>query len=295
MRRARKLLLALVIIIIIIFLVVPLGIAYAGLHPARCSSTETPGDYGLEYESFNVTTPDGVTLKGWVIEPVGQAKPIVFIVMHGYTSCKADPRLLEVIRGLATRGYTVVAFDFRGHGESGGTTTIGPLEARYDVPTVISFVEERFPNNDIVLLGYSMGAVAGIMAGASYQGPHKVVIIADSPYPVLAVVVPRWLKSEMGIPEWYGKLVARMGGILSGQDLDFGPMSLDKIDKPLLVIAGDRDPLVTPGEARAIAAKSCCGDAIIVEGAAHVEAAKVLGLDNYLDRIEAFVNESLSR
>ena len=295
MRRARKLLLALAAIIVIVFLVVPMGIAYAGLHPARCPHTGTPGDYGLSYEEFEVTTPDGVVLKGWIVEPQGEAKPVVFIVMHGYTSCKADPRLLELVRGLAGRGYTVVAFDFRGHGESGGTTTIGPLEASYDVPTIISFVEDRFPDYDIVLLGYSMGAVAGIMAGASYEGPHRLVIVADSPYPVLAVVVPRWLKSQMGVPEWYGSIVAKMGGLLSGQDLGFGPMSLDEINKPLLVIAGDRDPLVTPEEARAIAAKSCCGEALIVEGAAHVEAAKVMGLDNYLDTIESFVNSNLSK
>lgn len=270
-----------------------MGIAYAGLHPARCTYTETPGDYGLEYEDFTVTTQDGVDLRGWIVQPKGTPRPVVFVVMHGYTSCKSDPRLLSVIAGLAERGYTVVAFDFRGHGESGGTTTIGPLEARYDVPAVLGLVEERFPGYDIVLLGYSMGAVAGIVAGAAYQGPHRLVIVADSPYPVLATVVPRWLKSQMGIPEWYGRLVAKMGGVLSGQDLDFGPMSLDSIDKPLLVIAGDRDPLVTPGEARAIAAKSCCGEALIVEGAGHVEAAQVLGLDNYLDRIESFLYRSL--
>ncbi len=279
----RKLLAATAAILVLFLVVVPAGIAYASLHPERCLGDGTPGDYGLEYENFTVTTADGVELKGWIIPG---HKPIVFIVMHGYTSCKGYRPLLDLQAALAERGYTVVAFDFRGHGESGGTTTIGPLESEFDVPAVLSYVRERYPDSRIVLLGYSMGAVAAIMAGAEAEG--DIVIIADSPYPSLDQVIPRWLKSTMGIPPSYSRLISFWGQVITGENLQFGPIYLDRIDKPLLVIAGDRDPLVTPDEAREIAAKSCCGKAIIVEGAGHVEAYKVMGFEKYVNTIVNF-------
>jgi predicted alpha/beta hydrolase family esterase len=76
-----------------------------------------------------------------------------------------------------------------------------------------------------------------------------------------------------------------------GVNMSFGPLSLKRVDKPLLVIAGDRDPLIKPAEAMEIAEKSPKGQVIIVEGAGHVESIKVLGPGNYVDKIELFLVE----
>ncbi len=286
----RRLLAGISAALLVFLVVVPAVVAYASLHPARCKPAGTPAAYGLHYENFTVTTGDGVRLRGWIIP--GSPR-VVFVVMHGYTSCRADRRLLEIQAELARRGYTVVAFDFRGHGESGGTTTIGPRESAYDVPAVLSMVRRRYPGARIVLLGYSMGAVAAIMAGSRASG--DIVIVADSPYPTLDEVIPRWLKSYMGIPRAYSELIGFWGSLMAGVDTRFGPILLDRIDKPLLVIAGDHDPLVTPAEARAIAAKSCCGRALIVGGAGHVESYKTLGRDRYIEEILDFVNSTGGR
>jgi len=291
--RRKKLVAALLVLVVLVFVVVPAYIAYASLHPARCDSTETPGDYGLAYVDVEVVTEDGVLLKGWVIEPAGGVeKDAVLVIMHGYTSCKADPDLLAVASAFAKMGYWVVMFDFRGHGESNGTTTIGPKEARYDAPAILGLVEERFPGRPVALLGYSMGGVVAIMAGNG--DPRVTAIISDSPYPVLSEVVPRWLKAKMGIPTWYSSLIGFWGSLFSGEDLDFGPMKLESIDKPLLVIVGTEDPLVTPEEAEQIAEKSPRGETLIVEGAGHVEAARVLGIDTYTKIIDDFIARSLA-
>ncbi len=291
--RRKKIILAVAIVIVaLVFVIVPAGIAWASVHPSRCGYDDTPSTVGLAYTSFNVTTEDGVVLKGWEIEPSNSERSAVIILMHGYTSCKADPRLLNVSKALSLMGYRVVTFDFRAHGESGGDkTTIGPLEARYDAPAVIDYVAAKYPDRPIVLMGYSMGAVVAIMAGA--EDPRVTAVVADSPYPVLDTVIPRWLKSQMGVPEAYSKLIGFWGARFTGESLSYGPMLLDEIDKPLLVIVGTRDPLVTPDEAREIAAKSCCGDAVIVDGAGHVEAAKVMG-EAYFIRVMGFIEQYTS-
>jgi len=291
--RKKKLVVALVVVLVLVFVVLPAYIAYSSLHPARCGSMETPGDYGLSYVDVEVMTEDGVLLKGWVIEPAGGVeKEAVLVLMHGYTSCKADPDLLAVASAFAKMGYWVVMFDFRGHGESNGTTTIGPKEARYDAPAILGLVEERFPGRPVALLGYSMGGVVAIMAGNG--DPRVTAIISDSPYPVLSEVVPRWLKAKMGIPTWYSSLIGFWGSLFSGEDLDFGPMKLESIDKPLLVIVGTEDPLVTPEEAKQIAEKSPRGETLVVEGAGHVEAARTLGIDAYTKIVDDFIARSLA-
>lgn len=287
----RKLILATAVIIVIFFVVIPAGIAWKSLHPSRCDYRETPADYGLEYTSVTVNTSDGVTLKGWEIRPKAEEKSAIIILMHGYTSCKADPRLLRVASRLSSMGYRVVMFDFRAHGESGGSmTTIGPLEAEYDAPAVMGFVEGEHPGRPIILLGYSMGAVVAIMAGK--DDPAVAGIVADSPYPVLEWVIPRWLKSTMGVPEWYSKIIGYWGELIAGVDTRYGPLLLDRIDKHLLVIVGTRDPLLTTDEAREIAAKSCCSDALIVEGAGHIEAAQKAP-DLYYEKLNSFIETAV--
>ena len=274
-------------ILFVLLVVIPLGIAWASLHPSRCLPRETPGSLGLSYRSVEVRTSDGVTLKGWDVDPVGRERRPIVVVMHGYTSCRAAPYVMGLIRALASEGYRVVAFDFRGHGESGGTTTIGPREARLDAPAIVGYVREHYPGRPVVLVGYSMGAVVAIMAG---DAVGAAAVVADSPYTSLDQVVPRWLKREMGVPEAYSRLIGLYGSLLAGESLSFGPAHLQSIDLPLLVIAGTRDPLITPAEAREIAAKSCCGEAVIVQGAGHVEAYKVLG-SRYYTVILEFIEE----
>ncbi len=279
----------LIFLFIILFIVVPYYIAYSSLHPSRCGYHKSPDDYGLSYTNFTVTTKDGISLKGWIIDPKGEEKNPIIIIMHGYTSCKASNLILSVSRDLAQRGYRIVLFDFRAHGESGGDmTTIGPLEAKYDAKAVIDYISRGYPNRSIVLMGYSMGAVVAIMEGNN--DTRVSAIIADSPYPLLNEVVPRWLKAKMGIPTWYSHIIGFFGEKIAGIDTNYGPMKLYKINKPLLVIVGTKDPLLREDEANKLAAKSCCGRALIVNGAGHVDSYDVLN-GKYIEEITRFIDE----
>ena len=285
----RKILLGTIILfILIIFIVIPAYIAYASVHPPRCGYHETPSAYDLSFREVQVNI-NGIVLKGWDIDPQALEKEPIIIIMHGYTSCKANPRHLKLARDLAEQGYRVIMFDFRAHGESeGDVTTIGPIEAEEDAPAIVDYVSSNYPNRPIALIGYSMGAVVAIMEGVADDRVD--VIIADSPYPLLNTVIPRWLKATMGIPEWYSSIIGFWGKLLGGVDTNYGPMKLSRIDKPLLVIVGTEDPLLKPEEAKEIASKSCCGDVLIVEGAGHIESYDVLG-EAYVDTITGFIDE----
>ena len=88
------------------------------------------------------------------------------IVCHGLASNKANQ--LVLVRDLIPAGYNVLAFDFRGHGESGGQqTSFGDLERR-DVLGAVRRLREARPRQSqhIYGVGASLGAAALIAAAA---------------------------------------------------------------------------------------------------------------------------------
>jgi len=88
----------------------------------------TPAEYGLEFEEISFPTPDGLTLRGWLVP--GSAPERVVVILHGHGgSIDYD---VQYIPYLHAAGYSVLQFDFRAHGRSqGNATTFGYLEGPY--------------------------------------------------------------------------------------------------------------------------------------------------------------------
>ncbi|RUM47567.1 MAG: hypothetical protein DSY37_02060 [Hyperthermus sp.] len=283
--RRRLILLVAAGLALMVLVVIPVYVAYASLHPPRCISTLPEALASKGVVEFNVTSPDGVVVKGFIVNPNGVGS-LVFVLMHGYTSCSTAPYIVKLAGELSSRGFPVVLFDFRGHGRSGGTTTIGPREV-LDARSVVGYVSKLFPGSRIVLVGFSMGASVAIVEASS--DPRVYAVVADSPYYTLARVVPRWISYATPLPSWIGSLAGLYGSLMAGVSLDFGPANVKALDKPLLVFHSSRDPLLTRSEAEAIAAKSSCGRVVEVEGAGHVEAVDKLGPARYVDAILAAI------
>ena len=74
--------------------------------------------------------------------------------------------------------------------------------------------------------------------------------MAVSPYYRLANVIPRWLKYKYGLPGLLGSTVSFWGEVLTGANGNFKPANIRNIDKPLILIVGSKDPLVTVEEAK---------------------------------------------
>lgn len=291
LRRHRPLLVLAAAVSFVVFIVAPIFIAYLSAHPADCDipqTLHTPDMWGVSYENFTVTTRDGVKIKGWLIYPSNGNGSAVFIVMHSYMKCKASPELLQVAVGLARRGYYVVVFDFRGHGESGGMTTLGPEEI-LDAEAVVNWTSSRLPGRPIYLLGFGLGGVVAIVDGASDDRVKG--IVADSPYMSLSKASARWMAAYTPLPSVYAHLVILWWALLAHLPLDYSPTSVHSLDKPYIIIYGNRDPILEPNEARMLASlgRCCAGESclVIVKGAGHVGTVSVMGIEAYLDVVES--------
>jgi pimeloyl-ACP methyl ester carboxylesterase len=151
---------------------------YRHAHPQRAASVETPAELFTRFDDVRFRSSDGIIITGWWI-PGREGNPIL-ILCHDLGESKAS--LLGLAARLAEQQYSILLFDFRGHGGSGGTSSFGTLEKR-DLIGAIDWAAAR-PGTDgshIGVIGIGMGAYAGILAAA--ERPQVRCLALDSPYP----------------------------------------------------------------------------------------------------------------
>ncbi|MDO8532121.1 MAG: alpha/beta hydrolase, partial [Dehalococcoidia bacterium] len=96
--------------------------AWALSRAKRFPLVATPATFGLQYDDVSFpSAEDAVSLRGWFIPAEGGKR--VLIIVHGKDGNRAKKLAsaeLPVAAALSRRGFSVLMFDLRGHGESGG-------------------------------------------------------------------------------------------------------------------------------------------------------------------------------
>ena len=141
-----------------------------GVNYSKLPITTAPA---FPYQTFHVTTDDGLKLEGWYV-PKDSAKGTV-ILFHGHGSNRGG--VLTEANNFHNFGYNVCMVDFRAHGNSeGNICTIGFREAA-DVKATYDFIVAKGEKN-IILWGISLGAATISRAMANYDGikPSKVIL-----------------------------------------------------------------------------------------------------------------------
>lgn len=212
-----------------------------------------PSYYGLEYEEISFLSrkcESRALLRGWYIPSPGSQKCIIMI--HGWRANRTHPEagLLEIAKALVSRGYNVLTFDLRGHGESeGNKVSFGCYEA-YDVLGAFDFIvkKKNIPPQNIGLMGFSYGAMVSILAA----GKENISgVIADSgPGDTLAFIEKFTAKkvAKFFTPLFYPvkfltKILMWVMGIWFGinvNELDTGA-AVKRISTPIFFIYGTRD------------------------------------------------------
>ncbi len=174
------------------------------LHPPRLIPPgNTLRKYKVQYQSVDLVTEDGIRLSAWYTPT---KKGAVILLAHGY----GDNRPEWVYEMLAKRGYGVLAWDARAHGESGGEiSTIGYLEV-LDVKAALDYALTQPGVEHIGAWGGSMGGATLIRATAQF--PQIEALFVDSsfdslddefdflvPYPIINPLAKLIAQTETGI------------------------------------------------------------------------------------------------
>ncbi len=124
-----------------------------------------------------------VRIAGWWLPAADPQAPAV-IVVHGYTACRRDERVLLAAGMLHRHGFAVLAIDLRNHGDSertGGRHTGGVREADDALGAWDWLVRIRgVAPERIGLFGISLGAATVLIAAG--DEPRVAAVWADSSY-----------------------------------------------------------------------------------------------------------------
>jgi pimeloyl-ACP methyl ester carboxylesterase len=206
---------------------------------------------------------EGVELKGWRSQGTGGRRGTV-IYLHGVADNRASGA--GVMTRFRKRGFDVVAYDSRAHGESGGDAcTYGYFE-KLDLQRVMDTVGP----GPVVLIGSSLGGSVALQLAASDRRISAVV--AAETFSDLRTVAteraPFFLKP--------GLLVRAFGIVEQNGRLQIDAVSPAKaapsITAPVLLIHGAADVDTPPDHTRRVfEALTCPKKMILVPGARHNE------------------------
>lgn len=199
-------------------------------------------------------TEDGHTLEGEIRRPEG--RPVASAVLchpHPRFGGSKDHPLLWAIRNdLAARGFTVLAFNFRGVMGSEGTYGRGIAEMA-DVRAAVGFVRDE-ADGPTLLCGWSFGAYVALISA-----------MGDDRIGALALIGPPLGEERLGLPELPDR------------------SRLKAFDRPVLLLAGEADQFCAVPDIRALGRKLPRATVRTVSDADHFfwrrerEAAKLVG------------------
>ncbi len=210
--------------------------------------------------------------------PAADRRDLALVVAHGFTGALERPAVRRVAGEFRAYGG-VVTFSFRGHGDSGGRSTVGDRET-LDLAAAVGWAR-RLGYRSVAAVGFSMGGSVVLRhAGAPGREPVDAVVSVSSP--------ARWYyrgTAPMRRLHWVvtrpvGRAVSRYGLGTRVHPEDWNPVPLSPVESvpfiaptPLLIVHGDRDayfPLDHP-LSLARAAGEGAADLWIERGFGHAE------------------------
>ena len=252
-------------ILFLIFLWIFSGVL---LNAYRPKDTGSPAAFNIPFEKITFPAKDKVTVNGWWVE--GKTKGKCVILCHGLGADKAD--MLNYIPLLHQKGYSVLAFDFRGHGESKEKyTSLGYNEVN-DLLAAVEYAKEKGAKQ-LGVLGRSMGAAVSIRTAEIC--PDIKAVIADSSFAKLTDMIRSYSNKFYHLPYYpLVPLAVFTAKIRSGFKYEtVNPVeSAARMRTPLLLIHGLADGNIPPENSQKIFDAALGPKKIIlVPGAGHIE------------------------
>ncbi|HZP29326.1 MAG TPA: alpha/beta fold hydrolase [Acidimicrobiia bacterium] len=223
-------------------------------------------------DHVTITTSDGVRLSVRRWKPAGAPRAHVVLV-HGFSASTTDRRVLAVAGALTTAGFDVFAYDSRGHGRSGGATTLGNLE-RHDVAAAVEAVRATSTTGPVVVVGASMGAIAALHFSTVAERPVDGLVIVSCPARWRLPRNARGVISAVMTHTPFGRRFAlrRMGVRVAPPSARSAPPVelVARVHVPVAIIHGLDDPFIAPADAEALFAASNEPHRVeLVDGLAH--------------------------
>jgi fermentation-respiration switch protein FrsA (DUF1100 family) len=253
------------------------------------------------HEDVSFRSTDGLLLKGWWFaatsstnpgpppgaisgippklgaEPRPADKAVVFVHGRGQNRIASSFRPDKIAPLFLARGWDVLLFDLRGHGESEGDRySLGQYEPR-DIVAAIDFAATKghVDRKRIAVIGESLGGGSAIMTVG--LDPTIGPVVTDSAYADGYTVVSEVGQNYTGLPSWFTPGIVLAGRIFFGLDVaSVRPAEVVRAhpERAWLFIQCDADKTVYPHHGTDLKAASANPDTELwmVHGCDHVRA-----------------------
>jgi len=291
---------------IVVGILLLLAVAYLGIGAYAANSVtlveedpENPasGPPGIAYEEVGFPArAEDLDLVGWYLPKEGSSKAVVLV--HGRDANRRTAMggtFVALAEALNRAGYSVLLFDLRGHGESGGEKRYSfGVNERRDVLGAVDWLQQQgIPPGSIAVLGTSMGGASA--TGATAEEPAIGALILDSTLSDLKPLIQEKFVDESGLPLWFVPGVLLMNRVLYGYDLaEVKPVAeLSAVaPRPVLILHCTEDDMVPIEQGRALAEAVPEAETWYTDGCKHAEihashAAK------YEEEVIGFLDENL--
>jgi pimeloyl-ACP methyl ester carboxylesterase len=202
-----------------------------------------------------ITATTLVTEDGVPIDAVHLPGPkdLAIIIAHGFTLSWQRPRVWRIAnRFNLTAG--VITFDFRGHGRSGGLSTLGDLEIK-DLDVAVGYARE-LGYQRIAAVGFSMGSSV-VLRYAGLIGGVDAVVSVSGPGRWYYRGTERMRRVHLAVEHRLGRFVTRHWLNTRISPEGWNPVPVPPAEAaariapvPLLIVHGDEDPYFPPEHAR---------------------------------------------
>lgn len=275
---------------------------------AHLGSTDTSGnlseyavirqealDWGeTVYEKQTIQSFDDLALNAYYF-PNPDAGHRYAVVVHGYTGKALD--MILSIQTIYETGYSILAPDCRGGGDSEGSYVGMGWDDRLDVVDWIDVIIENDPEAEIMLYGVSMGGATVMMVSGEDLPSNVKVIVEDCGYTSAHDIFTYQLRDLFNLPPFpimqSASLVTK---IRAGYFLE-DASALKQVAKsvtPMLFIHGDADAFVPFSMLDTLyEAASCPKQKYVVSGAPHGAASSVDG-PLYWETVFGFVDQYMN-
>jgi dipeptidyl aminopeptidase/acylaminoacyl peptidase len=240
-----------------------------------------------------LTTSDGVAIACDYWPAAGSG--LAYVVAHGFTGSRSIPRVRRISTQLAGTGVAVLALDFRGHGGSGGHSTVGDLEV-HDLSAAVAFLRSE-GYGTVAVLGWSMGGSVALRH-AGLGGDVDAVVSVSSPGHWWERGTPPMRLVHWAAETRLGRLTTRLTtrtrlGATGWEELPQSPVEVVAriAPRPLLIVHGDSDRYFPIRHAEAlVAAAGGTAEFWRETGMGHAESATTPAL---VERIDGWVRAAL--
>jgi alpha-beta hydrolase superfamily lysophospholipase len=186
----------------------------------------------MDHYTGQLTAADGANLfvQTWDGETYPQG---ILLLVHGLG--EHSGRYQNYVDYFVPRGYTVVAYDTRGHGRSGGRRGYVDRFQQYvdDIAFMVSHIRSAHGNLKPFVLGHSLGSLMALSYGL--QHPNEIMgIIVTGTAMRDALELPGWKRSLAGVLSYLTPAMQFKSGL---------PLAYLSHD-PVVVAAYEHDPLI---------------------------------------------------